>query len=104
MRVDSLGKNIHEQKERMMRTELQITDWGETPIVDFVWIQPDPLQTLTTEIGEYTIEGPELNVERYESPAPPIDESSVVGKKCEIQRVTKPLYDKIQKEYDLPEL
>lgn len=96
------AESIERQREDRMRDELAETDWHETPIVDIVWVRSDLQQTVSFGPGNFKVEGPKLTVERHESPAPPARESSVRGYQCEIQRVTRPLYEKMQREH--PEL
>lgn len=100
-KAEEATKAINEQREKHMLTALAATDWDETPIVDIVWIAPD-IQTRSFEPGNYKVQGPKMAVERYGSPAPRMEESAVEGERCEIQRVTRPLYEKAQREH--PEL
>lgn len=99
-KASDAAREIAEQQENYMRAILNATDWDETPIVDIVWAQRDIIKT--SEPGDpdrYAVKGPKATVRRYESPAPPVAESAVDGERCEVQRVTRPLYEKLRREH-----
>ena len=95
--IDSIARQMSERREELMRDALESTDWDETPIVDIVTEHPDP----TPVQWERPVEPPTMrfHVRRYQHPPPRLEESAIDGSRCEVQRVTRPLWEKIQQEY-----
>lgn len=92
-------EEIIEEKERQSLLALYGTDWSETPIVDLIWVharQPLWEPGEPVKIGYY-------RVRRYSGEAPKYSDVDVVeGHRCEVQRVTRPLWEKLQEEHDIP--
>lgn len=86
---------------RMVELEVQRaiieTDWDETPILDVKVVHPPPLGM---ERGSLL---PDVEVERYESDPPKINECGVDGKRTELYRLTEPLLDRVTEKYGVGE-
>ena len=98
--LDDLSREIVEWREQQTREALAETDWEETPIVDIVTEHPG-LAPFNGD-GEFEVPTTKLHIRRYQHPPPRVEESSIDGSRCDVQRVTRPLYEKIRREY--PEL
>lgn len=99
--IEERARNLADRRERESLEALQVTDWDETPIVDLRWTEPRP--DVATGPSEYSVPAGELHVERHESPAPPLSEMAADGVRSSIQRVTRLLWKKIQREYEFGE-
>lgn len=88
-----------EKRDAIMRERLESHDWDQYPILDFVWVEDVP--HLDWQAGE-TLESFNLSVRvvirEHTSPAPHPVRSRVPDHRCEVQRVTRPLYEKWRRE------
>jgi len=94
--IDRYARRINESQENELRSALETNAWNIFPILDYVITQPELSTGWDTD--RFTVDTTTA-VRRYESPAPPLSESSIKGRRCSIQRWTKPLYDKMRSEY-----
>lgn len=102
------ARQIHQWKDETMKNGLKATDWDETPIVDFVWTRERPTIMTYEDIKNASMGlDRSVTIVRHESPAPKIEDLQPVkkahrsGRCSEVQRVTKPLLDKVTEEYDI---
>lgn len=94
-----LARRLEKEREEKTKQALHETDWEATPIVDIVWAHPQSeLHPQPFDTFEGSIPQPEFCVERYEHPPPRMKESRIQGRKCDIQRVTRPLYERLQQD------
>lgn len=91
------ARRLAKEREEKTKQALRETDWEATPIVDIVWAHPQP-EPQPFDTFEGSIPKPEFCVERYEHPPPRMKESRIQGRRCEIQRVTRPLYERLQQD------
>lgn len=101
--VPATGRVMREQaRVREGRTikAIRAHDFDAAPILDLVWVYPE-VSTWDYEVagapGVYLY--PTLRTRAYGRRAPPIEASAVEGKRCEIQRVTRPLVERLKREY-----
>jgi hypothetical protein len=93
--TDRIARETVKKQDEELRTALRTNAWSVFPILDYVIAQPEP--SVSQDTGHFRM-NVATKVRRYESPAPPVSESSIKGKQCSVQRWTKPLYEKLHRE------
>lgn len=95
--IESITRKMAKRREGLTRQALESTDWDETPIVDIVVEYPE--LTPNQRGKDMTPPTMRFHVQRYQHPPPKMDESAIDGSKCTVQRVTRPLWEKVEREY-----
>lgn len=94
-----MRQEAHVREERTIKA-IRSHDFDAAPILDLVWVYPEVPSLARDELdtpGVYLT--PTLRTRSYGRKAPPIEGSAVEGKRCEIQRVTRPLLERLMDEY-----
>lgn len=86
------------KKDRYVQKTLKDHDWETYPILDFVWVKEPHYELGRTDPADRKLSERVMTVP-HTHPAPPIEDSAIHGERCEVQRVTRPLWEKIEREY-----
>lgn len=92
--AEEFAQHIAEKRNFMLKQAIRNTNWDETPVVDFVWAGTEPEHG--AKMGEMPrMKHPTSRVVRHDGPAPPVQDSTIRGRRCEIYRMTRPYLENI---------